>query len=44
MIYQHLRIKDEKLFWKLKIEAPKRRVTVIEAVEEALKDWLKKDA
>ena len=41
MEYEHLRIKDKKIFWKLKEEAVKMRLNIIEATEEAIKFWLK---
>ena len=42
MDYKLLRIKDDDLFWKLKKSAILRRMTIIDALEEAIKDWVKK--
>lgn len=42
MKYVYLRIKDERLPLKIKIKAAKEKKSVIEFVEEAIKDRLKK--
>lgn len=41
MDYEHLRMKDKKLFWKFKEEAVRMQYNMIEAIEEAVKFWLK---